>query len=74
MTTLHSIKRRTGIAGQFSLLVDVEHEDGRSRVEFVGNVNGGPVVMILESGAQTFVTEPERFGRFGEDWVRRFFA
>ena len=44
-------------------------------VSFVG-VPGqhGPVVMVLPSGAQTFVTDPGRHGSFGVAWVRDFYA
>lgn len=76
-TTIHSVKRAAGIAGQFSVTADVTHHhdagDDRSSVTFVGSVYGGPVVMVLESGTQTFVSEPGRFGEtFGEAWVRAF--
>jgi hypothetical protein len=59
-------------------------------VTFVGSVYGGPVVMhttisrnvsTLEEAEwwepetiETSVTDPGRFGEFGETWVRRFFA
>ena len=68
------IKRRTGIAGQFS--VTAITDDGDS-VTFVGDVYGapGPVVMITPAGSQVFVTDPGRFGaKFGTEWVKRFLA
>lgn len=69
------ITRHAGIAGQYQLTAHVRYPgEGPSVVAFVGSVYGGPVVMISESGAQVFVTEPERFGEFGESWVRRFFG
>lgn len=64
------IKRSAGIAGQYSLTATTD--DGP--LTFVGSVYGGPVVMITPSGMQTFVTDPGRFGDFGEEWVRRFLA
>lgn len=62
------IRKRNGIAGQYSLTVDTE--DGP--LTFVSSSYGGPVVMITPSGVQTFVTDPGRFGDFGVEWVRRF--
>ncbi len=63
------ITRRGGIAGQVQ--IDATVGEGRV-VSFVGSeAYGGPVVMIGESGAQTFVTDPGRFGSFGTDWVKR---
>lgn len=73
--TLDSIKRLPGIAGQIAYEATVTYEgEEPSTVTFIGSVYGGPVVMVTESGAQTFVTDPGRFGGFGEEWVRRFFA
>lgn len=46
-----------------------------STARFVGGLGEyGPVVMILPSGAQTFVTDADRHGAFGVAWVRSFFA
>lgn len=68
-----NIRRHAGIAGQFSVSADVHYPGEEARlVTFVGSVYGGPVVM--QTGrVETFVTDPARFGEFGEDWVRRFF-
>lgn len=64
------ITRRGGIAGQVQ--IDATVDEGRM-ISFVGSeAYGGPVVMIGESGAQTFVTDPGRFGDFGVQWVKRF--
>lgn len=72
--TVHNVRRQAGIAGQFSVTADVEYTDEpRRRVEFVGSTYGGPVVMRTDS-VETFVTDPSRFGEFGTEWVRRFFA
>lgn len=76
-TTVVSVKRRNGVAGQVQWTAVVDRKGERSTVAFVGDVYGtpGPVVMISESGAQVFVSSPGRFGEtFGESWVRRFFG
>lgn len=45
------------------------------RTVFVGPTSEhGLVVMILPGGMQTFVPDPSRFGPFGKNWVRRFYA
>lgn len=65
------IKVHRGIAGQ--VVIDAMR-DGM-RVSFSGSTYGapGPVVMITETGAQVFVSDPGRFGeKFGTDWVRAF--
>lgn len=73
--TLNKITRHNGIAGQVAYSVDVTYPgEDTARIEFVGSVYGGPVVMVFPNGAQTFVTDPERHGTFGREWVRRFFA
>ena len=73
--TIESIKRHAGVAGQISYEASVSYPDEpASSVTFVGSAYGGPVVMVLPSGNQTFVTDSERFGEFGERWVRRFFG
>ena len=73
--TLGNITKTAGVAGQVSYSVEVTYPgETASRATFVGSVYGGPVVMIMPSGAQTFVSDPGRFGKFGPEWVRRFFA
>lgn len=69
-----NLKERKGIAGQFSVTATVQypHEEPQ-QLEFAGSVYGGPVVMITPGGSQTFVHKPGRFGKFGIDWVRKFF-
>lgn len=68
-----NLKRRKGVAGQFSVQATVTHPGEEPRMmEFVGSVYGGPVLMVTQWG-QTFITDPGRFGKFGEDWVKRFF-
>jgi hypothetical protein len=73
MPHIYYIRRRTGIAGQCAIDARVGYPDEAPRdVSFIGSVYGGPVVM--RSGSiETFVTDPGRFGEFGEDWARRFF-
>ncbi|ULD39026.1 hypothetical protein [Rhodococcus qingshengii] len=68
------ISRANGIAGQYSFSVPVTYPgEDTSVVQFVGNTNGGPIVMITGNGTQTFVRDPERFGEFSPEWIRRFF-
>lgn len=71
---LGAITRSNGISGQYSFRVPVTYPgEVASIVEFVGNEHGGPIVMV-SNGIQTFVSDPERFGQFSPEWVRRFFA
>lgn len=71
---IDNLREHAGVAGQFSVSADVTYPDEpTSRIEFVGSVCGGPVIMCLASGTQTLVTNPERFGKFGKEWVQRFF-
>ena len=73
--TVTDVRRHAGIAGQFSISAIVTYPGEPSRfVEFVGSTYGGPVMFASSEFAQVFVTRPERFGAFGIDWVRRFFA
>jgi hypothetical protein len=70
---IHSIRKHAGIAGQFSVSAEVQYPDEPTRtVTFVGSSYGGPVLMQSD-GFETFVTSPDRFGAFGESWVRLFF-
>lgn len=74
--TLDNIRRHgIGGLGQFSVSAEVTHPDEPTEtITFVGNVTGGPVVMVTPAGHQVFVTDPGRHGAFGPDWVRSFFA
>lgn len=73
--TLGKIKRTNGVAGQVAYDVEVTYPGQQpSTATFVGSVYGGPVVMVLPSGVQTFVTEPSQYGKFSPTWVRRFFG
>jgi len=74
--TIHSIHKISAIAGQVQYAAVVEYPgEGRSMVAFAGSPRfGGPVVMILPRGHQTFVRDADRFGTFGPEWVRRFFG
>ena len=68
------ISHATGIAGQHSYSVPVTYPgEDTNVVQFVGNTAGGPIVMITGTGAQTFVTDPERFGEFSPEWVRWYY-
>ena len=75
---VEKVKRHPGIAGQFSVSALVTYPgESAQAISFVGSSFGGPVVMVLGEGRQTFVTDPERFGSFASDplsWVRKFFA
>lgn len=72
---LGEIRRENGIAGQISYSVAVTYPgESASTVQFVGSSYGGPVTMVTASGMQTHVDDPGRFGEFGPEWVRRFFA
>lgn len=72
---LGAIRRENGVAGQVAYQVEVTYPgEPTGRVAFTGSIYGGPVVMALPSGVQTFVTDPERFGPFGPSWVRRFYG
>jgi len=71
------ITRETGIAGQFSLTAAVRYPgEGFESVTFVGNVYGGPIIMILPSGTQTYVSREvtDRIGaELTKEWIARFF-
>ena len=75
--TIGKIRRHNGVAGQIAYSVSVTYPgEDSSVVTFVGSsVYGGPVVMQTESNPRgVFVVDVERFGKFGPDWVRRFFS
>jgi hypothetical protein len=71
--TLGSIAIRNGLAGQVSYTVAVRYDrEVASDVTFVGNVLGGPVVMItIACPKGVIVTDPGRFGKFSAQWLRR---
>lgn len=69
------IKRTNGVAGQISYSTTVQYpEEPPMKVQFVGSVYGGPVVAISPGFGQTFVSDPNRFGKFSPAWVRRYFG
>lgn len=73
--TVRRITKARGVAGALTFCAFVSYPgEDESVVTFHGSVYGGPVVMETEHGGQMFVTEPARFGEFGEGWVRNFFA
>lgn len=70
------ISRGKSFADRRVFVVDVQYPgEEPMRVEFAGPSRDivGPVVMVLK-GQQTFVHDPSRFGTFGRDWIRRFYA
>jgi hypothetical protein len=72
------IKKINGIAGQYQINAKVQYEgEEPETVGFVGSVYGGPIVMVMPSGMQTFVSGAvtDRLGsKLDESWVRRFFG
>lgn len=76
MPKLSNIKRHAGIAGQYSISVDVEYPgEGVETLQFVGSTSGGPIVMVTPAG-QTFVSSgvTDRIGsKLTPEWVARFF-
>jgi hypothetical protein len=72
---LGEITTERGVAGQVAYRVTVTYpgEDPRPS-RFVGNVSGGPVWAELGAMGGVWVTDPGRFGEFGREWVRRFYA
>lgn len=74
--TLGKITRHNGIAGQYCYSTVVTYDGERPRrIDFVANVYGSPIVMVdTSTGYQTTVDSPDRFGKFGPEWVRRFFG
>jgi hypothetical protein len=73
--TLVNVRRAAGIAGTARYHATVSREPGGpvDVAAFIGSAYGGPVAMVTEAG-RTLVADPGRFGEFGPDWVRRFFA
>lgn len=81
---IHSITIQYGIAGQISasLVIQYPMDDLPSLVALVGNAYGGPVTMVMESGAQITVDSVVRdridqggtFSIDPESWARRFFS
>lgn len=81
---IHSVTVHHGIAGQISasLVMQYPMDDLPSLVGLVGNTYGGPVVMVMESGAQVTIDRVVRDridmgGMFADDpgsWARRLFS
>jgi len=74
MPTIGKVRRHVGVAGQVAYSMEVTYPgEAPTRIEFIGNVDGGPVVMVTPSNlGGTFVRDPGRFGDFGPSWVRKF--
>ncbi|UOE45953.1 hypothetical protein [Agromyces larvae] len=64
------------LANQRAYRVNVTYPGEPTRsVSFVGTDGDyGTVVMVMHDGSQHRVTDPGRFGAFGPEWVRRFYA
>lgn len=73
---VQKITKTRGVAGQVAYTAVVVYSgEEPSTVTFVGSTYGGPVVMQTPADPRgTFVTEPDRFGPFGAEWIRRFFS
>lgn len=73
-----SVTRSAGVAGSFALRVLVQYPGEAAEVStFVGSVYGGPIVLVLPSGLQSFVSSAvtDRIGsELNAEWVARFFA
>lgn len=76
LATIDRLQTNRGIAGQVAITAHVTYAASKIKghVTFVGSTYGGPVVMVFDTGHQTFVDDPGRFGAFGREWVRRFYA
>jgi hypothetical protein len=78
MPKLSNIKRHAGIAGDYSISVDVQYPGEQSeRVTFVSSVYGPPIVMLMPRGQQVFVSQrvTDRIGsKLTPEWVRAFFT
>jgi hypothetical protein len=79
--TLESVERFNGTAGQYCYVVqgrgeNIGHDyEWKYTTVFVGTEHGDGVVVIGESGSQTRVYQPERFGPWLDpEWIRRFYA
>lgn len=72
--------RHNGIAGQYSYSVALDYgpeNGGVSNVAFTALDPGAPgvVVMITDTGTQTYVSNPGRYGdTLNKSWIRAFFA
>jgi hypothetical protein len=73
-----NVKRHAGIAGSHAVSASVEYEgEQASTVTFVGSVYGPPIVMVMSSGVEVFVSSrvTDRIGtKLDEAWIRAFFA
>lgn len=75
--TLGKIRRTDGVAGQFQISAEVTYSGEPMKiVSFVGSEYGSPgVIVMISSGHQIRVDEPQRFGeKLSIDWVRKFFG
>lgn len=70
--------KRSGVAGEIVVTAEVKYPgEPLVTVRFHGSAYGSPVVLDHPSIGQMFVTDPTRFGVFGDNpyrWVRAFYA
>ena len=75
---LGKITRHNGIAGQFSYSVMTTYPgEPSARVEFVGSVYGGTIIMVTDAGTQIPISSrvTDRIGStLDPAWIRSFFA
>ncbi|KZM68852.1 hypothetical protein AWN90_13770 [Nocardia terpenica] len=73
--TLGKIQRTNVIADQVMYSVDVTYPgEPTKEIAFLRNSRGtGHVFMHLDPFGWTRVENPDRFGKFGPEWVRRYF-
>lgn len=77
MPRILKIENLGAMADRRAFLVKIQYPGEKpTRVTFTGPSQFivGPVVMIMAKGQQEPVRDPGRFGRFGRDWIRKFFA
>lgn len=83
--TLGRMRRRNGVAGQYSYSLTVTYHmpdfhagrtvDDVTHVAFVGSEHGAPVVMVTDSGAQTPVDNWRQYGpKLNRAWIRSFYG
>ena len=75
MPEIISMKRFTGIAGQFGYNVKVQYpNEAIQTVGFVSSTFGGGIYQITPTFGQIRVTSPERFGPvLNPEWIRQYF-
>jgi hypothetical protein len=74
-----SVRKHKGIAGQYELAVRVQYPgESVESVSFVGDVYGGPIVMVTPGIPGGVFVSPRVTDRIGTTldtaWVHRFFG